>query len=184
MLEKSLPLPTLIGFNGYARSGKDTLAALLVCEFGYRRIAFADKLRSFTEAVNPHVASRVAEVGWDAAKMDPEVRQVLRDYGAAARDHIHPNVWIFSALGGECSEDHIVVSDVRFPNEADAIKERGGRLVRIERAGVGPANDIDTLLDRYDRFDAIILNDSTIDSLHAQMRSLLDEWAPAEYGVR
>ncbi len=184
MSDHALPLPKLIGFNGYARSGKDTLAAFLVSEFGYRRVAFADALRNFITATNPSIADRVNAVGWETAKLEADVRQALRDYGAAARDFIHPNVWIFAALRSQPARELIAVSDVRFPNEAAAIKDSGGRLVRVERPGVGPANDIDTLLDRYDRFDAIIRNDGTVELLHARMRSILDEWAYAGSSVR
>jgi hypothetical protein len=180
MPEQSLPLPKLVGFNGYARSGKDTLAGFLVAEFGYRRIAFADALRNFITATNEEIRELVDAVGWDVAKLDPKVRQELKDVGNAARNYIHPHVWVFAALGDVAAERLIAVSDVRFPNEADTIKHRGGRLVRVERPGVGPANDIDTLLDRYDRFDAIIQNDSTIEVLHGRMRSLLDEWATVQ----
>ncbi len=184
MSDHSLPLPKLIGFNGYAQSGKDTLAHYLVSEFGYRRVAFADALRAFITATNPPIAELVNAIGWDVAKLDPDVRQALKDIGAAARDYIHQNVWVFAALGDVASDNLIAVSDVRRPNEADTIKRRGGRLVRVERPGVRPANDLDTMLDRYDRFDAILRNDGTIELLHARMRSILDEWAYAGSGVR
>ncbi len=44
----------IIGFSGYAQSGKDTAAEILG-EIGYERIAFADILRKFLYAVNPKI---------------------------------------------------------------------------------------------------------------------------------
>jgi dephospho-CoA kinase len=46
----------LIGLSGYARSGKDEAAKVLIEEFGFKRIAFADKLRDFLYALDPIVA--------------------------------------------------------------------------------------------------------------------------------
>ena len=51
--DEELGLPTshpgyeVIGLTGYAQSGKDTVASILVEKYGYRRIAFADKIRDF-----------------------------------------------------------------------------------------------------------------------------------------
>ena len=45
----------IIGLTGYAQSGKDTLANILVENYGYTRVAFADKIREFLYEVNPMV---------------------------------------------------------------------------------------------------------------------------------
>mgnify|MGYP006283771541 FL=1 len=42
----------IIGLTGYAQSGKDTVASLLVEHYGYERVAFADKIRSFLYEMN------------------------------------------------------------------------------------------------------------------------------------
>jgi hypothetical protein len=72
----------------------------------------------------------------------------------------------------------LVVTDVRFPNEADAIRQAGGVVVRIERPGVGPHTDpggwvheSDVALDHYD-FDVTVKNDGTIEELHARLLSV------------
>ena len=43
----------IIGLTGYARSGKDTVAKILVDNYGYKRIAFADKIRELLVEINP-----------------------------------------------------------------------------------------------------------------------------------
>ena len=45
----------IIGLTGYARSGKDTVAQILVDKFGFTRVAFADPIRDFCYQVNPIV---------------------------------------------------------------------------------------------------------------------------------
>jgi hypothetical protein len=69
-----------------------------------------------------------------------------------------------------------VITDVRFPNEADAIKQEEGILIRVNRSGVGPVNDheSETSLDGWG-FDYIIDNDSTLGSLKRKVKEILNE---------
>lgn len=179
----SLVLPRIVGLNGYARAGKDTVAEYLVREHGYTRVAFADTLKKFVAAVFPAVADHVSAVGWEAAKEQIEVRRALQRVGSAARDHIHPDIWIISLLRNlDDSDSRLVVSDVRFPNEATLIKNHGGPVLRIERPGFGPAgNDVtDTSLDLYDGFFSVIDNDGSLDDLYASVELVLSAWSEAE----
>jgi hypothetical protein len=61
---------------------------------------------------------------------------------------------------------------VRFPNEAEALRARGGVLVEVRRPGVGPLSDhpSERLPAEPDR---ILLNHSTIDDLHIAIAALL-----------
>jgi hypothetical protein len=172
-------LPPIVGLSGYARSGKDSVADYLAREYGYRRVAFGDHLKKFVTAVFPDVAERVDQLGWEKAKEILEVRRALQRVGSAGRDHIHPDVWIISALRELDDEATlIVVSDVRFPNEATLIQNQGGPVWRLERQGYGPAgNDItDTSLDDYEGFAATINNDGDLESLYAKVEAALDLW--------
>ncbi len=183
-------LPRFIGLNGYARSGKDTVAAFLVAEYGYRRIAFADRLRNLVVALFPSVAESLNDAGgdWDKAKEDPEVRRMLQGVGVAARTHVGPDVWITAALSSVRDDERIVVSDMRFVNEADALAARGAALLRIERPCTKPINShvSETALDRYDGFHAVLVNDATIEELHDRVRTALSEMSLAQVtaGVR
>lgn len=189
MYEDLSALPQFVGLSGYARSGKDTVAAFLVAEYGYRQICFADRLKSFVVALFPSVAEVVNDAGgdWEKAKEDPEVRRMLQGVGEAARIHIDPNVWITAALIRSVGKDErIVVSDMRFPNEADALAARGGTLFRIERPGTKPINNhvSETALDRYDGFHAVLVNDDTIEMLHDRVRTAIRERSLVTGGVR
>lgn len=59
-----------------------------------------------------------------------------------------------------------IITDVRFPNEAEAIKDRGGFIIRIDRPGVEPVNahPSETALDNWD-FDYRIANASDLVAL-------------------
>lgn len=164
----------IIGLSGYAQAGKDSVARVLVERHGYRRIAFADKLRDVALAVDPWIYDvdlRLSElvdfIGWDDAKTrHPEVRRVLQTLGVAVRDHIDPWAWVKAALNDVDVDEDVVISDVRFRNEAEAITARGGLMVRVHRPDVGPVNahPSEHDLDGW-RFDYDIANDGTLDTL-------------------
>jgi hypothetical protein len=190
----------IIGLSGYARSGKDESANALI-GVGFQRVAFADTLREFLLRLNPIVdiqtvhtrafgpvvgerkEVRVSDVietyGWDGYKKSvygTEIRELLQRLGTeCGRELISDTIWIDAALGDQYSttRTNLVVTDVRFPNEFEAIKERGGMVVRIIREGVGPANahPSETALDGFD-FDVVIHNNGTIGDLHRQMQDL------------
>lgn len=164
----------IIGLTGYAQSGKDTLAAILVDRYGYRRVAFADTIREFIYEVNPMVACSptgylkdlVNLVGWDKAKQEPQVRRLLQDLGVAARKLIDEDIWVKVALRSVSPEDRVVITDVRFENEAKHISDLGGQLWRVKRPGVEAVNAhiSETQLDGY-KVDQIFLNNGTLDEL-------------------
>ena len=167
----------LIALSGYARSGKDEAAKVLVEEFGFTRIAFADKLRDFLYALNPVVGRGsdfsdrpiiylhdvIDEVGWEGYKQTEhgtEIRRLLQRLGTeAGRQTLWDTIWIDAALKDLEPEGKYAITDCRFPNEAQAIRDRGGKIWRVIRDGVGPANNhpSETSLDDY-KFDGWIIN--------------------------
>jgi hypothetical protein len=136
--------------SGFAQSGKDTVASILVSEHGYKRIAFADPIKDLLLKINPQsgmsrVHPLVDKLGWDIAKQIPEVRKLLQDLGTGAREVLGQDVWVKAALSK--AHDNIgglkgkyVFTDVRFTNEAKFIKEMGGVIWRIDRPNVVAAN--------------------------------------------
>ncbi|WHT20997.1 hypothetical protein N8J89_08000 [Crossiella sp. CA-258035] len=180
----------IVGISGYAQSGKDT-AAVVLAPYGWRRVAFADALKSVAFECNPwlmygrtgrdpfqfRLAGVVGGCGWDEAKTRyPEVREFLQRLGVAAREYIHPDVWVNAALDKASEADNVIVTDVRFINEFDAIKARGGRVIRVHRPGVGPANAhvSETGLDGA-VFDAHVLNDGDLGLYRSRLLDVIGE---------
>ena len=172
-----------IGLVGYSQSGKDTVADILVKNYGYTRVAFADKIREFLYDLNPMVACSptgylqdlVNLVGWDAAKQEPQVRRLLQDLGNSARKTIDENVWVTLALGNIDVNKRVVITDVRFENEAMMTKLMGGQLWRVKRVGVGPVNDhvSESELEGY-KVDQIFVNNGTIEDLEALIKTRMN----------
>lgn len=172
----------IIGLSGYARSGKDSVAALMP---HHSRRAFADKLREAIWRLDPliidgpnhfRVRDIVASVGWENAKVQfPELRRLLQVFGTEIGRHmIDSDLWVKLATEDLEPGDNIVFTDVRFPNEATAIKALGGQVWRITRPGVVAFNDhaSETSMESWS-FDAVIENDGSLDDLRAKVAALL-----------
>jgi len=177
----------IIGLSGYARSGKDTAAEHLVSTYNFTQHSFAASMKEAMYRLNPIVhtdsigpiryQSLVDVYGLDKAKEDyPEVRRLLQVFGTeVGREMFGESFWVELVLNNLRSF-HTVISDVRFTNEADAIKKRGGQIWRVNRAGIGPvtghSSEID--LDGYS-FDRVINNDYDIDSFNKQIDLAIGE---------
>ena len=157
----------LLGLTGYSGSGKDSVAQVLTEHHGFQRRAFADVVRRFLELQDPNVRGYRKDSpadlaafhgGWDEAKrIEPELRPLLQRTGMALREVFGEDVLVNAVFGGVLHkpvyydfgpedydlipDEDLVISDVRLPNEARAIKDRGGVIWRVERPGYGPVND-------------------------------------------
>jgi len=137
------PRVPVIGFCGYARSGKDTAAGFLI-EQNWRRLAFADNLK----------ADLCKLLGITLEELDEKkaaLRPLMVEYGRAARA-LNPDVWVrrlavqvqrlavqmqFEVGAGA---QGIVITDVRYPNEAEWVRSLCGITVKVTREGLEPAN--------------------------------------------
>jgi hypothetical protein len=174
--------PLVIGLSGYARAGKDTVARILVDE-GWHQASFAAALKEALYRLNPSVMwpgiARTAEVrqivdmiGWEDAKDTvPEIRGLLQRLGTeVGRDLFGQDFWVEQAFRSLPNDRPVVFSDVRFVNEADAVKAAGGQVWRVERPGCGPVNGhaSESALDGY-AFDWLVLNAGSLEDLRAQV---------------
>ena len=148
-------------------------------------MALADKLREFLMAQNPWVKmddrtrfARLNDVidryGWQGYKTSPfaqEIRKLIQETGTeAGRNVIGKNVWI-GALAEAMPPGDIVVSDVRFDNEAEMIRLYGnGHIFKVHRPGieelVGHSSE-DGIDERY--ITGTIINDGTLEDLVSEV---------------
>jgi hypothetical protein len=178
----------IIGLSGYAQSGKDTVAEYLVEHYGYRRVAFADPIRTALYRLNPKVtiadmvgvplSTAVDGLGWENVKADSQdVRELLQRMGTeVGREMFGSDFWVHQAFTNNkvFSDDKVVFTDVRFQNEYDQIKSYYGKVWRVERLGVGPANNhLSEHQLNNASFDGIITNNSTKDDLYETLDYLM-----------
>lgn len=101
------------------------------------------------------------------------------------RNQFCKNVWITSTLSNYNPEsDKWIITDVRFPDEVDAIKRLGGIVVYINRP-IKVGNKMvdsttqhasETALDLYRGYDFCICNDGSIEDLYDQVEKFYDNF--------
>lgn len=176
------PRISVIGLSGYAQSGKDTIGNVLVNEAGYIRASFADYIREALYALNPQandgerIQHLVDNHGWEKTKVqNPEVRSLLQRLGSeVGRNMLGENIWVDLTFKNMPDGSKVVVTDCRFPNEADTIKRLGGQMWRVRRPGYGAVNNhpSETALDTWP-FDRTFENTGTMADLQNTIRDIV-----------
>lgn len=201
----------VIGLHGFPGVGKDEVAKILVDEFGFTRIAFADPVRAGTLGLDPwvhvtraeadsllgldvnqgfyRISELVSKIGWTLAKKIADVRVYLQRYGTEAGREIHgPDCWTVKALrqAGKVLRDggKVVFTDCRFPNEkTDVVWSLGGMIWRVTRPGVGAVNSHKSELEfSDDDIDMVIENDGTLKQLAEKVAGALTVCGLVEQG--
>lgn len=174
----------IIGVSGYARSGKDTIAEVLTMNYGFKRLAFADNIRKAVKVLDPilengkRVNEMVKEFGWEVTKAQPEMRRLLQVFGTeVGREMFGENFWVdqvFRQIEAEDRDSNFIITDVRYPNEADLVRKKGGQIWRVNRSVIKPINghSSEFAMDTYD-FDRVITNDSDIKDLESHIFSIM-----------
>lgn len=172
----------VIGFCGLAGSGKTTLAERLVERHGFVRVPFSGPLKAMAAAFGLTQAemSGVLKEEPCEALCGKTPRQFMQMLGTEfGRELLGPNLWVNAwrrAAARHLEESlvdgaplRIVCDDVRFANEAAAIRSLGGRVVMLLRRGAGsksgfshPSEALDFIPDRC------VGNDSAIGAALAQ----------------
>ena len=101
-------------------------------------------------------------------------RKLLQLLGTeCGRQIIHPNIWVNSLFADYKKDSNWIITDVRFPNEAQAIKDKGGIMIRINRPlyRLDDQHPSETALDNYN-FDYVIENEGNIDELVQKIKQL------------
>lgn len=185
----------LIAFAGLKGSGKDSAANVLIEEYGFTRVALADRVRDFTYAINPivdveifgasewtndHELVRLQDLvdrhGWDHCKRNyPEVRRLMQAVGTeGGRNLFGENFWIDQLKNKHADlfdeDTRYVLTDARFLNEGKFVQDNGGTLIWITRPGLvsdGHASESTELKEVADYF---VSNVSTQEELEEDIR--------------
>lgn len=185
----------IIAMTGLAQSGKDTVGEHLATKHGFARDAFADDIRRALYAINPQVmhtgnpdgtpvemlADFVDRVGWKEARKHPVVHGQLQRTGTEAGWMIHgESLWIdrvAKRADALPTDVPLVITDCRTAQESAWVRERGGYVVRVDRAGQDSLRGelaVHTSETQAIRHRFLIVNNDSIASLHAQTDAVLD----------
>lgn len=185
-----MTLPHIIGVTGNARHGKDTVAEYLSVRYGYSRYALAEPLKTACSILFDWTPQEMSGESKDT--IDPRYgispRQALQSLGTEwgqfglsrypeFKARTGRRLWVNRLLARSSGEPLVVVSDVRFPHEADAILEAGGQIVMVYRDSV----PVDTrheseraVLDI--RPDYVLDNCGSIEDLQRKVDAMMHKW--------
>lgn len=202
--------PFVLGLTGLKRSGKDTFATMLAARVWIAGgqaevIGMSDDLAQCLYVLNPHIRLSPAgkrfwggreyvsyrtlfeAVGYEAAKEEPEVRELLQRMGTdVMRDIIAEDTWgrlLHEKIQRLQAEGvSVIATGIRYPSDAEVIQVNGGIVVEVRRAAMDEEienldshsseqglpreliagtvyndSDLDTLKDRADKFGRWIM---------------------------
>ncbi|KAF1049339.1 deoxynucleotide monophosphate kinase family protein [Xylophilus sp.] len=178
----------LIGLAGRARTGKTTVADRLTAEYGYSNLSFAAPIREFvaqltgiTLAELENTEVKEAVILW----IGKSPRQLMQTLGTEwGRQLVREDFWVRRALAAAetIPGGRAVISDVRFDNEAEAIRAAGGVVLHIVRPDALEVSSHPSEAGvARDPRDFIIFNDLSLSALHKEVEHFLyGLWRRAE----
>lgn len=179
-----MPRPPLIGIAGKARSGKDTVANFAVAAIGGYRYSFAEPIRAMLAPLGVNMNDPY----WQARKEDiiPALgvspRRMMQTLGTEwGRQLINPDLWLIMAHQRLLqSGPGMIVSDVRFNNEADWVRRQGGLIIHVFRpdAETVEPHSSEQGVALHDS-DVRLFNSGTLEELQSCVRELLDVYIQA-----
>lgn len=166
----------IIGIAGKKRAGKDTIAREFI-KRGFVHDSFAAPIRRFVaDLIGYEITDENKElpIAW-APHLTP--RLLMQTVGTEWGRSLDPDLWVLSFMYRKQPLGlNVVVHDVRFENEASAIRNAGGLMIHVQRnivhddnhaseAGVGV---------RFDLGDLLIRNNESIEGLIDRAAAIAD----------
>jgi len=153
----------LIGFTGKAGVGKDTAFGFIKEVYPEaQRFAFADPIRNAVQAAFPYIDFSKLSKEDMIPQLGVTVRYLYQTLGTEwGRDIIGPNCWILGLEEAYKLSDMLVVTDVRFDNEAREIQRLGGVIVQILRPDATRLTHRSELGVRFDYIEHVVINHDT-----------------------
>jgi len=177
----------IIGISGKIGTGKDTVAREIIKafpEYNFRKVSFGynvKKIVSILTGIDMRtILSRkiknefLSEWGYTVGEMF----QIIGT--DSIRDNLTENAWIYSLFNNIKDGENIIITDVRFKNEAYSILNRGGYLIRLTGESMSKDNrktehKSETELDNFNMFDMIYENKPPISNIKNLIKELSDK---------
>ena len=176
----------IIGLYGKARSGKDTVADMLMTKLdNSMKLAFAKPIKDMLgvmsgmthETMEKMKDKKLPHVGGHS------LRYLMQELGTEwGRMQIHPMIWInllqerMEMMAAIQNIEHFIITDVRFPNEAQWVLSKGGILIQVARPDQTPIDasehSSETSCQRFEPH-VTLLNDGSFADLAKQIDNLV-----------
>lgn len=181
---------SIIGLTAKKRSGKDTVGDYLVLKYGYKKIAYADALKSaikcifdFTDNQLYGTEKEIIDPVWNITPRETFQfvgTQLFRNQINELLPELNDNIWI-KVVENKIQNELIknpnqkfVITDIRFENECDIIRKMNGLLIKITRSSINnddkheSENNINNIQPDY-----IINNDENLSDLYNKIDLLM-----------
>lgn len=167
----------IFAFTGKMKSGKTEACKYLELH-GYHKVGFKDAMLEEMKQTFPDFLEQIASFYKctidDLFKIKPtEIRKFMQNYGTDLRRKDDLEYWTKKWTNESYNYINICVDDCRFLNEAKAVKDRNGIIVRITRDGLPESThesekEMDNIVSDFD-----IDNNGTIKELHDKIDVVL-----------
>jgi len=180
----------IIGVSGKIGSGKTTFCSfvqeyLLSLKNKCELKGFADKLKDVAFILTGKRVKTQEDKNIFIPEFQMTLGQILQKLGTETmRDHFDQDVWIKALLSNIDENEFTIIHDVRFENEAKAIKEKKGLLIRLEGDPVAVrknstrdlTHSSETSLDDYEGFHEVYQNDKSLEDLKLFAKKIIDNY--------
>jgi hypothetical protein len=180
----------LVGIAGPARAGKNEAAkALIYSNYDFVEYSFAAPMRQFMISILG--LSGLEEL--DLIKENPHPllggktpRFAMQTLGTEwGRKMLSDSLWVDICINKALKMQHAVISDLRFDNEALAIVNNGGFIIRVNRPGIKIAESSHSseagIDDKYVSYE--VVNDGSLQEYHSKIINIVEEHIKFKYSI-
>ena len=181
------------------QSGKSTFAEYLSYKYRFSRYSCAEPLKEMLRCLLWHNCSEeeVNELFYNNKSLEilkertqpilwgKTYRELCQSLGDWGRNDVSPDLWVNALMNRVAARDRVVIDDVRLPNEAQAIRDRGGFLIKIVRdSATRPNNHHSEGGLENEKFDAVLTNNGSVEEfLHQGVEALKNLNIPMHYNA-
>lgn len=159
----------LIGLTGAKFSGKSSVARELAAKHGFLELSFATPLKQVCnllfgfsdEQLEDHELKEAVDPRWGFSP-----RYAMQRLGTnAIRENFGKDFWIKRLAHQLPAQGNVVITDVRFDNEAEFVRSNHGYVVKIARSGLAQDDHLSESGIDPSLVSCTVLNDSSVEDL-------------------
>ena len=167
----------LIGLTGPARAGKDTAGTVIKWIQGWETYALASPIKETMNGL----------FGWDGRHSFGELKEVIDpDWGFSPRQayqlfgtefgrSLREDLWLRMAEVKYRKQGSLIITDIRFENEASFIRQNGGIIIHVSRKDCEKVNAHSSEAGiAWNARDMTIPNDGTIEDFKSKVKDLIN----------
>ena len=176
-----MPIISIIGIAGRARSGKDTIANFILTMQGGYRYSFADPIRNMLKALgidlsHPYWLENKENI---IPVLGASPRRLMQTLGTEwGRKLINPDLWLIMATQHFAQQGPgMIIADIRFENEAKWVRNNGGIVIHVDRPNIQKVEDhvSEQGIEFNPLTDKLLPNNGSLERLYLRTQEILTD---------